>query len=105
MVSSTTAMATSPTLKAGGIDALNITACHFEADFTQACSEIARWHGIINRPNSPWLQGVETAADLDRAKSDGKVGLIMGLQNVRPSRRRARAVCISSGGSGFVSCS
>ena len=70
-------------LKAGGIDALNITTCHFEADFTQACAEIARWHGIINRPNSPWLQ-VETAADLDRAKAEGKIGLIMGWQNTRP---------------------
>jgi membrane dipeptidase len=70
-------------LKAGGIDALNIATCHFEADFTQACSEIARWHGIINQPGSPWLQ-VETAADLDRAKSDGKIGLIMGMQNIRP---------------------
>ena len=70
-------------LKAGGIDALNITVCHFEADFTAACAEIARWHGIVNRPNSPWLQ-VEMAADLDRAKAEGRVGIIMGLQNVRP---------------------
>jgi membrane dipeptidase len=70
-------------LKAGGIDALNITTCHFEADFPQACSEIARWHGIINRPNSPWLQ-IETAADLDRAKAEGRIGLIMGWQNTRP---------------------
>ena len=70
-------------LRAGGIDALNITTCHFEADFPQACSEIARWQGIINRPNSPWLQ-VETAADLARAKAEGRVGLIMGLQNMRP---------------------
>ena len=70
-------------LRAGGIDVLNITTCHFEADFPQACSEIARWHGIINRPNSPWFQ-VETAADLARAKAEGRVGLIMGLQNMRP---------------------
>lgn len=70
-------------LKAGGIDALNVTTCHFEADFPQACAEIARWHGIINRPDSPWLQ-VETAADLDRAKAEGRVGLIMGMQNIRP---------------------
>ena len=70
-------------LRAGGIDALNITTCHFEADFAQACSEIARWHGIINRPGSPWLQ-VETTADLDRAKAEGRIGIIMGLQNARP---------------------
>ena len=70
-------------LKAGGIDALNITICHFEADFPQACAEIARWHGMLNRPDSPWLQ-VETAADLERARTTAKVGIIMGLQNIRP---------------------
>ena len=70
-------------LKAGGIDALNITTCHFEADFPEACAEIARWHGIINKPGSPWLQ-IETAADLDRAKAEGRIGLIMGWQNSRP---------------------
>jgi membrane dipeptidase len=70
-------------LKAGGIDALNVTTCHFEADFTQACAEIARWHGLLNRPGSPWLQ-IETAADLDRARAQGKIGLIMGWQNTRP---------------------
>ena len=70
-------------LQAGGIDALNITTCHFEADFPEACAEIARWHGIINRPNSPWLQ-IESAADLDRARAESKIGLIMGWQNTRP---------------------
>ncbi len=70
-------------LKAGGIDALNITTCHFEADFPEACAEIARWHGILNRPGSPWLQ-IETAADFERAKSAGKIGMIMGWQNTRP---------------------
>jgi membrane dipeptidase len=70
-------------LKAGGIDALNITTCHFEADFPEACAEIARWHGIINRPGSPWLQ-IETAADFDRARAEGKIGLVMGWQNSRP---------------------
>ncbi len=70
-------------LKAGGIDALNITTCHFEADFPEACQEIARWHGILNRPGSPWMR-IETAADFDRAKAAGKVGIIMGWQNSRP---------------------
>ena len=53
-----------------------------KADFPQACSEIARWHGIINRPGSPWLQ-IEIAADLLRAKAEAKVGIILGLQNIR----------------------
>ena len=70
-------------LRAGGIDAINITTCHFEADFTQACEEISRWHGRLAEPHSPWLQ-IETAADLDTAKENGKIGLIMGWQNSRP---------------------
>ena len=52
-------------LKAGGINALNITTCFFEADFAEACQEISRWHGILNAPGSPWLQ-IETAAGLHR---------------------------------------
>ena len=70
-------------LRAGGIDALNITTCHFEADFAEACQEIARWHGRLAAPGSPWMQ-IETAADFDRARSAGKVGIIMGWQNSRP---------------------
>lgn len=70
-------------LRAGGIDALNITTCHFEADFAEACQEIARWRGILAAADSPWLQ-IETAADFERAREAGKVGMIMGWQNSRP---------------------
>lgn len=70
-------------LKAGGIDALNITTCHFEADFPEACSEIARWHGILNAPDTPWRQ-IETVQDFDTARAEGRIGVIMGWQNSRP---------------------
>ena len=30
-------------LRAGGIDALNVTTCHFEADYREACDRIAGW--------------------------------------------------------------
>ncbi|MFV0296465.1 MAG: dipeptidase [Hyphomicrobiaceae bacterium] len=70
-------------LKAGGIDALNITMCHFEADFPEACQEIARWRGRFGAADTPWLQ-IETADDFDRARAAGKVGVIMGWQNCRP---------------------
>lgn len=70
-------------LKAGGINAINITTTFFEADFAEACQEISRWHGMLNAPGSPWLQ-IETVADFDLAKSTGKIGLIMGWQNTRP---------------------
>ncbi len=70
-------------LRAGGIDALNVTVCNFEADFPEACQEITRWHGRLAAPDTPWLL-IETAADFDRARDAGKVGLIMGWQNTRP---------------------
>src|SRR3546814_18780609 len=34
-------------LRAGGVDAINLTVCHFEADFAEACAQIAVWHGIL----------------------------------------------------------
>ncbi len=70
-------------LKSGGIDAINLTACHFEADFAEACDHFAGWHGMLARANSPWHQ-IETIEDLDAAKAAGKVGLIFGWQNSRP---------------------
>ena len=70
-------------LRAGHIDALNITVCHFEADFAGACGEIARWHGILAAPNTPWMR-IEKATDFDAARAAGKIGLIMGWQNTRP---------------------
>ena len=39
-------------LVAGGVNAINITTCHFEADFEQACAEIARWRGRLDMPAS-----------------------------------------------------
>ncbi len=70
-------------LKAGGIDAVNITTCHFEADFPEACAEIARWHGLLKAAAAPWHQ-IETEDDFDHAREAGKIGLIMGWQNCRP---------------------
>ena len=70
-------------LLAGSIDALNVTVCHFEADFEQACQEMARWHGRLMEPGTPWLQ-IETADDFDKARAQGKVGVILGWQNCRP---------------------
>ncbi|HUS98325.1 MAG TPA: membrane dipeptidase [Hyphomicrobiaceae bacterium] len=70
-------------LMAGGINAINVTVCHFEADFPQACDEIARWHRRFAQPGSPWMQ-IETAQDFERAKALGKIGAILGWQNTRP---------------------
>ena len=70
-------------LVAGGVNAINVTTCHFEADFRQACEEISRWHGMLSRPDTSFRQ-IETTADFDAAIADGKVGVILGWQNSRP---------------------
>ena len=71
------------TLEAGNVAAANVTVCHFEADFEQACSEMAEWHARVAAPDSQWRL-VERAADVSAARAAGRVGLIMGWQNARP---------------------
>lgn len=70
-------------LKAGGIDAVNLTVAHFEADFETACRQMAGWRARLAEPDSPWRL-IERAADFDAAKAAGQVGLVMGWQNSRP---------------------
>jgi membrane dipeptidase len=70
-------------LKAGGIDAINLTVSHFEADFATACRQMADWRARLAEPGSPW-QLIERASDFETARAAGKVGLVMGWQNSRP---------------------
>ena len=71
------------TLEAGNVAAANVTVCHFEADFEQACNEMAEWHARVAAPDSRWRL-VERAADVSAARAAGQIGLIMGWQNARP---------------------
>ncbi len=71
------------TLRAGKIAAINLTVGHFEADFETSCEQLAGWHARLGQPDSPWRL-IESAADIAPARADGKVGLIMGWQNMRP---------------------
>ncbi|MDP6830566.1 MAG: membrane dipeptidase [Alphaproteobacteria bacterium] len=70
-------------LRAGGIDALNVTVNHFEADFSESCQAIAGWLAHMAAPDAEWAP-IRRAADLAAAKAAGKIGLIMGWQNMRP---------------------
>ena len=71
------------TLRAGNVAAINLTVSHFEGDFETSCEQLAGWHARLGQPDSPWRL-VENAADIAAARADGKVGLIMGWQNMRP---------------------
>ncbi len=70
-------------LRAGAVNALNMTVCHFEADFAEACDQIAAWLDRLATPNAPWRR-IETTADFETARANDQVGLIMGWQNSRP---------------------
>ncbi len=48
--------------------------------FLQTLQFVAGWDGFIAHHNDHLLR-VDTAADLDRAKQSGKIGVIVGLQN------------------------
>ena len=70
-------------LRTGGVNALNVTIGHFEADFVESCEQIAGWLAYMSAPDSEWAP-IRQAADLAAAKDAGKIGLIMGWQNMRP---------------------
>ncbi|MGH6953560.1 MAG: dipeptidase [Alphaproteobacteria bacterium] len=70
-------------LKAGGVDAVNLTVSNFITDFTTTCDEIAAWCAVLAAPGSPWHL-VLSAEDIALARTAGRIGLIMGWQNMRP---------------------
>src|SRR5436190_20593876 len=70
-------------LIAGNVAAINLTVAHMESDFQGACDSAAEWLQRVNAPGTSW-HPVKTVADISAARSQGKVGLIMGWQNMRP---------------------
>lgn len=56
--------------------------------FTQALSFFASWNGFIANHDEHFMR-VDSAADLDRVKKSGKVGILLGLQNSDHFRRPA----------------
>jgi membrane dipeptidase len=73
------------TLIRAGLSAVNLTiqGNDVEHDFEAAMDQVARWLVRVRSPGSDWLL-VERAADILSAREQGKVGLIMGWQNMRP---------------------
>jgi membrane dipeptidase len=69
-------------LAAGNVAAINLTVAHMESDFASACDSASEWLQRAAAPGSAWHL-VKTVADIPAAKARGKVGLIMGWQNMR----------------------
>ncbi len=66
-----------------GVSAVNLTVSHFEADFEEAMDGMARWLAVLGDEGRGWRK-VERAADIEASHGDGRPGLIMGWQNLRP---------------------
>ena len=63
----------------GGLTAANCT-CSIWEGFNDTMANIARWKKDLT-DNADILMQVHGAADIRRAKEDGKVGIILGWQN------------------------
>ena len=70
-------------LKDGGVTAVNLTCVNPLAGLVQAIDETATWLRRVDSPESQWRL-VRTTDDITKAQADGKVGLIMGWQNILP---------------------
>ena len=80
-------------LRQANIAAVNVTVSHMEASFESTCDEIAVWLERISAPASGWKL-VQRAADVHAARSEGKVGLIMGWQNMRVIEDKLHRIAI-----------
>ncbi|MBV9858990.1 MAG: membrane dipeptidase [Alphaproteobacteria bacterium] len=70
-------------LQAGNVAAINLTVTHMEADFAEACDAASEWAARTGAAGGAWRL-VRNVDDIGAAKTAGKVGLIMGWQNMRP---------------------
>jgi membrane dipeptidase len=78
---------------AGGIHAINLTVVHPLAGLTQAFDEIAEWTRRVRMPDSRWHL-VRTTKDIIDAKAKGRLGLIMGWQNMLPIEDRIDRIAL-----------
>jgi membrane dipeptidase len=66
-------------MRSGGLTAANCT-CSIWEGFSETMRNIARWKRWFNE-NTDLITPVRTAADIRRAKAEGKTGIILGFQN------------------------
>ncbi|RWL85752.1 MAG: peptidase M19 [Mesorhizobium sp.] len=67
-------------MKRGGLTATNFT-CSIWENFRDTMLNISEWHKMFAANNDIILQ-VKCVDDVRRAKADGKVGIILGFQNI-----------------------
>ena len=69
-------------LNQGGVTAINATVAVWE-NFPETLDNIARWYPRFEE-YSDIIMPARTAADIERAKAEGKCGIIFGFQNSSP---------------------
>ncbi|MHC4687328.1 MAG: membrane dipeptidase, partial [Planctomycetota bacterium] len=67
-------------MRKGGVTAANCT-CSIWENFQATMDNIAQWKRMLHENGDILLQ-VKTTADIERAKKEGKTGIILGFQNV-----------------------
>lgn len=67
-------------MRRGGLTAANCTCCVWE-NFADTMKNIARWNAWFREHDDVILK-VRTTADIRRAKSEGRTGIVLGFQNV-----------------------
>ncbi|MBV9860479.1 MAG: dipeptidase [Alphaproteobacteria bacterium] len=73
-------------MRRGGLTAANCTCAVWE-NFAETMRNIAQWKRCFH-DNSDLLLPAYKAADIERAKSDGKTAIVLGFQNVSPFEDR-----------------
>jgi membrane dipeptidase len=78
-------------LAEGGVTAANVTVVDMHADASRALEQMGAWLGRVAAPSSGWRL-VRRASDIEAARDEGRVGLVMGWQNALPLGDRLERV-------------
>ena len=77
-------------MRKGGLTAANCTCCVWEG-FAETMDNIARWNGWF-RDHDDLIVKARTAADIRRAKEEGRTAIILGFQNTSAFEDKLGAV-------------
>jgi len=71
----------------GGLAAANVTVAHYPHNSVRAFERIARYVSIIDQ-NRDWLRMVRSVSEIEQAKADGVIGIVLGFQDTSPFENR-----------------
>ena len=77
-------------MRKGGLTAANCTCCVWEG-FSETMNNVARWNGWF-REHDDLIVKARTAADIRKAKEDGRTAIVLGFQNTSAFEDKLGAV-------------